>query len=153
MNKFGCTSPVYTNQLSKACDVGKLSVEKKKDYQTSFKNLSVHALANCAMPCSSMEINFGFPIVDKNDPEEALLKMYFKSHIHVRRNMLAYSLTSLFAEVGGYIGLLLGFSLLDLTKLVKNLFSSRNIFLSLMEGSKNTGKVETITKVMHVEKT
>ena len=103
MNKFGCTSPVCTNQLSKACDVGKFSAEKKKHYQTLFKNLSVNASANCAMPCSTMDINFGFPIVDINDPVEALLKIYFKSHVHVCRNMLAYSLTSFFAEVGGIL--------------------------------------------------
>ena len=41
--------------------------------------------------------------------------------VNVQRSILAYSTLSFLAEVGGYIGLLLGFSLLDLSKLVHNL--------------------------------
>lgn len=82
--------------------------------------MAIESLVKCGMPCSTMGIIFGYPILDNNS-NEAFVKMYFKSHVNVRRNILAYSATNLWAEVGGYIGLLLGFSLLDLTKLVKNI--------------------------------
>ena len=70
-----------------------------------------------------MDIYFGYPILDGNNPNESYVKLYFKSSVNVRRNILAYSEVSLFAEVGGYLGLLLGVSLLDITKLVRLLFT------------------------------
>ena len=56
----------------------------------------------------------------KND--SAYAKLYFKSQVQVQRSVLSYSETSLLAEVGGYIGLLLGFSLLDVARILKKIF-------------------------------
>ena len=143
MDNLGCTSPVFTNQYHKVCDVGKFNKSKTSKYRSLFKNLNVNALSNCPMPCSTMDINFGYPILDSNNPNEAYVKLYFKSSVNVRRNIVAYSETSLFAEIGGYIGLLLGFSLLDLTKLVKNLFTCANA--KITNGSPNNQKhIETV---------
>jgi hypothetical protein len=73
-----------------------------------------------------MGISFGYPFLATNDEasNEAYVKLYFKSQISVSRSVLSYNQVSLMAEVGGYIGLLLGFSLLDLTKIFKQLFLS-----------------------------
>ena len=68
-----------------------------------------------------MDINFGYPIIDTTNIDEAYVKLYFKMAVNIQRNILAYSTLSFLAEVGGYIGLLLGFSLLDLSKVIKNL--------------------------------
>ena len=68
-----------------------------------------------------MDINFGYPIIDTTNIDEAYVKLYFKMAVNIHRNILAYSTLSFLAEVGGYIGLLLGFSLLDLSKVIKNL--------------------------------
>ena len=68
-----------------------------------------------------MDINFGYPIIDTTSIDEAYVKLYFKMAVNIHRNILAYSTLSFLAEVGGYIGLLLGFSLLDLSKVIKNL--------------------------------
>mgnify|MGYP002043244548 FL=1 len=51
--------------------------------------------------------------------------MYFKSQINVRKNVVSYDEVNLLAEIGGYIGLLLGFSLLDIAKLFRSLFEAR----------------------------
>ena len=48
--------------------------------------------------------------------------MYFKSHITVKKSVLVYKETQLMAEIGGYIGLILGFSLLDLGKLLQSAY-------------------------------
>ena len=68
-----------------------------------------------------MDINFGYPIIDTTNIDEAYVKLYFKMAVQIHKNILAYSTLSFLAEVGGYIGLLLGFSLLDLSKVIKNM--------------------------------
>ena len=72
-----------------------------------------------------MSITFGFPIYDIYDIKKGRVKMYFKSQINVRKNVVSYDEVNLLAEIGGYIGLLLGFSLLDIAKLFRSLFEAR----------------------------
>ena len=76
----------------------------------------------CQRACNHMDISFGYPsIYDSGDKS---LTMYFKATVPVRESHLAYPQSTLFAEIGGYTGLLLGFSLLDFTKVV-NFFVDR----------------------------
>ena len=42
------------------------------------------------------------------------LKLYFKNMISVQRSHISYPIESLIAELGGYLGLLLGVSSMDL---------------------------------------
>ena len=67
-----------------------------------------------------MDVSFGYPSVyEIANISSSTLTMYFKTSIPVRKSHIAYPESSLFAEIGGYTGLLLGFSLLDFTKIVK----------------------------------
>ena len=43
--------------------------------------------------------------------------MYFGTSVSIRETRIAYDTSSLFAEIGGYTGLLLGFSFFDFAKL------------------------------------
>ena len=94
-----------------------------------FYNRAARLGKMCAKPCATMGVYFGFPIIGNNtrDPELAYVKLYFKTQINVRRSFLDYTSLSLFGEVGGYIGLLLGFSFLDLT------FFTQKIMLYISE--------------------
>ena len=74
--------------------------------------------SNCSKPCAFMGVFFGIPIKSKNDPDEAYIKFYFKTQINVRVSHLAYTGLSLFGELGGYVGLLLGISCMDFTTLI-----------------------------------
>ena len=96
---------------------------------TDFYNRAARLGKMCAKPCATMGVYFGFPIIGNNtrDPELAYVKLYFKTQINVRRSFLDYTSLSLFGEVGGYIGLLLGFSFLDLT------FFTQKIMLYISE--------------------
>ena len=77
------------------------------------------AMIHCPQPCSTMDISLGYPILSTNQvPKEASMKLYFKSMVTVRKSVLTYNFTSMLAEIGGHIGLLLGFSLLDLTRII-----------------------------------
>ena len=77
----------------------------------------------CKKPCASMGIYFGAPIWAPNgyDEDKAYVKLYFKTDINVRRSQLAYTSISLFGELGGYVGLLLGISLMDITNLMERI--------------------------------
>ena len=48
---------------------------------------------------------------------EAYVKFYIKDEIQVKKSHFSYSEVSLLAEVGGYVGLLLGVSLMDIASL------------------------------------
>ena len=58
------------------------------------------------------------PDIDEkdNDPNEAYVRLYLKTKIKVKSTVLYYDSTTLAAEIGGYIGMLLGVSLVDLVR-------------------------------------
>ena len=72
-----------------------------------------------------MIVTFGFPIYDIYDLEKGRVKIYFKTQINVRKNVVSYDEVNLLAEIGGYIGLLLGLSLLDIAKLFRSFVETR----------------------------
>ena len=117
--QFGCTSIFNTNLPNQTCNVGLFTPENRKIYREMFPEIEKKAWAQCKLPCLSMDIYYGYPILDSNYiPNESFIKLYFKSSVNVKENIFAYTGITLFAEMGGYLGLLLGFSILDLTKVV-----------------------------------
>jgi hypothetical protein len=107
---------MHSRRFNETCNF----IETEK-YRPLYEYLSNEAIGSCGIPCSIMDINFGYPIIDTTNIDEAYVKLYFKMAVQIHKNILAYSTLSFLAEVGGYIGLLLGFSLLDLSKVIKNL--------------------------------
>ena len=77
---------------------------------------------DCSTPCSTMGIVYGYPGLAETNTKLGEVKMYFKSHITVKKSVLVYKETQLMSEIGGYIGLILGFSLLDLSKLLQSAY-------------------------------
>jgi hypothetical protein len=75
----------------------------------------------CSKPCATMSIQFGQLINDNNMNNEGLVRMYYNSDIQIQQSIMAYSVLSLLAEVGGYVGLLLGVSFLDIAKILERL--------------------------------
>ena len=107
---------MHSRRFNETCNF----IETEK-YRPLYEYLSNEAVGSCGIPCSIMDINFGYPIIDTTNIDEAYVKLYFRMAVNIHKNILAYSTLSFLAEVGGYIGLLLGFSLLDLSKVIKNL--------------------------------
>ncbi len=55
-----------------------------------------------------------FPGID----DRAYIKMYVKSTVKTKKTVYDYTFLSLIAEIGGYTGLLLGVSCVNLTSLI-----------------------------------
>ena len=57
-----------------------------------------------------------------NDDKEGYIKYDFKRKVNVQSSQLIYTQLSLLAELGGYMGLLLGVSLLDISSIFNTIF-------------------------------
>ena len=74
---------------------------------------------------------FRLPVIDSDDNpnSEAYVKLYFKTRLRIKKIVIYYDTTTLTAEIGSYVGMFLGVSLVDLAIL----FSS--FCLSLFKNS------------------
>ena len=76
------------------------------------------------MPCATMPVIFVGQAnsAKNNDDKEGYIKYDFKRKVNVQSSQLIYTQLSLLAELGGYMGLLLGVSLLDISSIFNSLF-------------------------------
>ena len=66
--------------------------------------------------CAWFDIFLGLPFIDDegNDANEAYIRLYIKSKIKVKSIVRYYDSTTLAAEIGGYVGMFVGVSMVDL---------------------------------------
>ena len=76
----------------------------------------------CLNPCTKIIANFG---IRKDTPTDYYAQVYidFPSEVKVITAYPSYEILSLIAEIGGYVGLFLGISVLDLKSLSNFIFS------------------------------
>ena len=126
--KFGCSVPFHPpiqlesdNKDVKICDnatVGKSALENWSDAKSG------SLVGNDQSPCAWFDIFLGLPVIDDdgNDPTEAYIRVYIKSKIKVKSIVIYYDSTTFAAEIGGYVGMFLGVSLVDIAILVNSGF-------------------------------
>lgn len=91
-----------------------------KMYQNNRRN----QMNICPKSCLFTNLYFGPPVTGLNNAEEkhvGKMIFYFKQEIKTTREYVLYSWRSMVAEVGGYMGLLLGISIFQLTN-INNIF-------------------------------
>ena len=76
-------------------------------------------------PCATMDFLLGIPhVVGKakkmNSGYDAYIRLYINSNVKVYSIIMYYDFTTLAAEIGGYIGMCMGISLVDFTILCNN---------------------------------
>ena len=71
-------------------------------------------IKQCPLPCNNLELKFGYPWVYSRTT--SFVTFYFDQWVLVRENQLVFPPSSLFAEIGGYMGLLLGLSVFDIAQ-------------------------------------
>ena len=102
-------------------DEFKLAVKHSNWFRVSFVHHlilggvdSVRNGQDCNSPCASIDTYFGIPDTQKHRNGSHHLQLYFKNMVAVQRSHTSYPIESLIAEIGGYLGLLLGVSIMDL---------------------------------------
>ena len=124
MKSLGCTCPAMSHSKANPCNFINISdTQVTKLKNGLLDDIKAEAYDyDCSTPCSTMGIVYGYPGLAETNTKLGEVKMYFKSHITVKKSVLVYKETQLMAEIGGYIGLILGFSLLDLGKLLQSAY-------------------------------
>ena len=123
--EFGCLHPLIMNDQTKPiCNIGMLSAFDKQRFWALHEEIRENrGQGICISPCSNIPLNFGVP--DKSPSENGSFhyRFYFKKFIPVQKEISKYPFESFVAEVGGYLGLLLGVSILDFLNVPDTLFN------------------------------
>ena len=97
----------------------------------------------CSKACTSLDVSYGYPFIyQAKDGSESFITFYFKTSVAVRESRPAYDVASLFAEIGGYTGLLIGVSVFDFARMLKMV--SEKLQIPWMHWNKNKPTVVSI---------
>jgi hypothetical protein len=125
-----CTVP-YMRDVSKVC-------RKKKDVHMSSliaTSLVTNGEHDCNIPCHSVTVDLAarnYQNTSTENQEYALLDLYFLPTARLTTEKLLYNGLKIFAEIGGYVGLLLGYSLFSLVRWINRAFET---MIRKMEGA------------------
>ena len=117
--KFGCSVPFHppfnTETGKKEIEICKNATIGKKAY-SNFQHAIDSTFTAEYRPCAKFDIYFGLPDTDDtgNKMTEAHLALYVNTDIRVKSTVIYYDKTTFAAEIGGYVGMFLGVSMIDL---------------------------------------
>ena len=116
---YGCIFSLLTNKLNEThC------ILENSHHKTYISVRYKYFRDFCITPCKKMRVQFaGHDNTDPNGYDnEGYVKFYIKDEIEIKKSRFSYTEVSLLAEVGGYVGLLLGVSLMDIASLLDKFF-------------------------------
>ena len=129
MNRtFGCVLTEYYNLEYPIC-----STKIWKMVKANLTTLTKSAFEDCGKSCVDSVILFGFPSERKIDigiKQDRIRQN--KTYVHfkifptaqIQKSIYSYDFVSMIAEIGGYTGLLLGISVLDISRILNNYLSN-----------------------------
>ena len=127
LTKIGCTTPFIGNS-SNICTDQKKAKDALKLYLKIRDQSINNELTQCPKPCKFYMIDFGrSSTTQKNESSENIeekrsqLTIKFRKYIKHSKVKYTYQGLEMFAEVGGYLGLLLGMSLNQLPSLISSM--------------------------------
>ena len=123
LTKVGCTTPFIGNSL-KICTDQKKAKNALQLYEHLKRKAVLDKVHQCPKPCKFYMIDFGRSSateMDDTEGKESSLKIKFRKYIKHSKVKYTYQGLEMFAEVGGYLGLLLGMSLNQLPSLISSL--------------------------------
>ena len=118
---------------------------KPEDINTAFW-IAWHRVTNqrkdCDSPCHRLIIDLGAKeILDSANNKTSTLMLYFPQKMLVNKEHYLYTLLTLLAEIGGYMGLLLGYSLFNIATLVNHIIDGHiEKHRAMMESSNTSNK-------------
>ena len=101
-----------THLIFRNSDISICGRNVSKDAVDEFMRNRYPRYDTCDQPCTEMDIQTS--LVSKSESRSPWLKFMFGKTVPVSRKVLAHSSFNLVAELGGYLGLTLGLSLLHL---------------------------------------
>ena len=108
-----------TGKLIEICKTSSLGMKAKKNRAKVYREMPQIPHYK---PCTWMDVDLGLPLISKTVQKEgSYIRLYFKSDIKIKSIISYYDMSSLVADIGGYTGMLLGVSLIDLTVQFNNL--------------------------------
>ena len=132
MENYGCIPPSLGNYGLETCKDG-----------SKFSMRVIHNFIDCPKPCAKYSMRL---ITEHGNNGEGgglnSIKIIFKEIIEVSYDQYSYIWLNLVAEVGGYVGLFLGFSVFQVTDIVemllqRNLIESFKSLLNRFKRSKD----------------
>ena len=121
---FGCVVTEFYNLEYPIC-----STKIWKTVKANLATFKKSAIEDCGKSCIDSVITFGFPNERKiNVGYEEDRNRHNKTFVHfkifpttqIQKSIYSYNFISMIAEIGGYTGLLLGISVLDISKIFNN---------------------------------
>lgn len=113
MNKYGCTSGLDLDQES-ICQNGTILTEMKANYVSKYlKNTT------CTHPCSYLIVKHERSGAEPFENDTKIIQFNLPEKVTVITSQYFYDGLSMIAEIGGYVGLFLGVSVLQITDLLK----------------------------------
>ena len=117
--ELGCTTPFHPDK-SKICLEHSKANEAMDIFYDIFWN-KTKARQLCPKPCQQYIISFSRS--SDEDFRYTNLEVNFPKYIRVSSSYYSYTLLELLAEVGGYVGLFLGVSIIQISGLMKILMT------------------------------
>ena len=118
METLNCTWPLLRKKDHICIEQDKVKVAQKIgiDYLSGRKG------SNCASSCSFVKVSYS--LLRKTKLEPKMIRFMFPESIEVQSAFYVYQELSLIAEVGGYVGLFLGYSVYQITDMFDIFFHS-----------------------------
>merc|ERR1711962_1224646 len=101
-----CTVPYFPHN-DKVCTS---QADRDNAFSTHYSRIT-NQFKDCEDPCDFLLLTLGGQNRKETDTDVSLVYFYFQSRTMVNEESLLYTPLSLFAEIGGYVGLMMGFSL------------------------------------------
>ena len=121
---YGCVVPFFDNIEYSICPPKTWKLVK-----SNMSTLEENTLKSCGISCFSHDVTVGFPFRRKVKVSEKEKQnksyIYFKLYptAQIQTTDYNYGLFSMIAEIGGYSGLFLGISVLDISRIFENYFN------------------------------
>ncbi len=116
VDKVGCTVP-WLHDKSRICADSNSAQKALKMYHENRRN----QLNICLRSCIFTDVNLGPPVKESGNSGESKIVLYFRKDVKTVTEYLLYDEMSMFAEIGGFMGLFLGVSFLNVAYLFNKL--------------------------------
>ena len=120
MKNFNCTTPVTINK-DHICRDREIANRAIRYHQ----HLEYHHICKPPKKYLVLQAVKRKSEVDTLKPKSAALKLYFKEEFKIFTVFNTYDLASMMAEIGGYVGIFLGFSAKDIVLLLRVFYFKR----------------------------